>query len=148
MQGLQRARDRFLHGLRTLRSAKTRALSGNTETPGSGSDDAGTTGADESDDHRGAWVRCERCDTQRQLRCWLENRCCLAIKKLREIGVGKFEVFRDVAGLFRWRLKSANNRIVAQSESYKRHFDAKRACKAAVEACAGAKMIDLVVLGK
>lgn len=30
----------------------------------------------------------------------------------------RFEVYRDVAGGFRWRLVASNNRIVAWSESY------------------------------
>lgn len=29
-----------------------------------------------------------------------------------------FEVYRDIQGLWRWRLKAANHRIVASGESY------------------------------
>jgi hypothetical protein len=29
-----------------------------------------------------------------------------------------FEIYRDVQGLWRWRLKAANHRIVASGESY------------------------------
>ena len=30
----------------------------------------------------------------------------------------RFEIFRDVSGLYRWRLVASNNEIVAVSESY------------------------------
>lgn len=33
----------------------------------------------------------------------------------------KFEVYRDKAGLFRFRLKAQNGRIIAVSESYRTH---------------------------
>lgn len=31
---------------------------------------------------------------------------------------GRFEVYRDKAGKFRWRLKSSNGQIVASGEAY------------------------------
>lgn len=37
-----------------------------------------------------------------------------------------FEVFKDEAGEYRWRLVAGNNEIVAQSEAYTRPEDAVR----------------------
>jgi hypothetical protein len=34
-----------------------------------------------------------------------------------------FEVYRDVHGYWRWRLKAANHRIVASGESYRSRGD-------------------------
>ncbi len=38
---------------------------------------------------------------------------------------GKFEMYSDKAGKFRFRLKSGNGQIIAQSEAY----ESKAACK-------------------
>lgn len=32
--------------------------------------------------------------------------------------MGKFEIYKDVAGQYRWRLKASNGEIVASSEGY------------------------------
>ncbi len=32
--------------------------------------------------------------------------------------MGKFEIYKDAAGQYRWRLKAANGEIIAQGESY------------------------------
>jgi len=40
--------------------------------------------------------------------------------------MARFEIFRDVAGLFRWRLIAANGEIVAVSESYTTIYNARR----------------------
>ncbi|UCH32815.1 MAG: DUF1508 domain-containing protein [Candidatus Bathyarchaeota archaeon] len=38
--------------------------------------------------------------------------------------LGKFEIYQDTAGKFRFRLKAANNKIIAVSEAY----ESKDAC--------------------
>lgn len=41
----------------------------------------------------------------------------------------KFVIYKDARGEWRWRLKSANNRIVADSgEGYETRHGAERAC--------------------
>lgn len=56
--------------------------------------------------------------------------------------MGKFEIFRDKARQFRWRLRARNGRIVAQSEGYTREFDARRSCKAVQAAADGARIAE------
>lgn len=41
----------------------------------------------------------------------------------------RFEVYRDRASSYRWRLVAANGETVAQSESYTRRGDAIRGCR-------------------
>ena len=41
----------------------------------------------------------------------------------------RFEVYQDRRGQWRWRLRSANNRIIAQGESHTRRRDAERAVR-------------------
>ena len=44
----------------------------------------------------------------------------------------KFELYRDAANQWRWRLKAANGRIVADSgEGYASEFNARRAAETA-----------------
>jgi len=43
----------------------------------------------------------------------------------------KAEIYEDVAGQWRWRVKATNGEIVAQGESYTRQPDALRGLKAA-----------------
>lgn len=48
----------------------------------------------------------------------------------------RFIVYEDSAGLFRWRLLAANNRIIADSgEGYSRERDARRAATNVCKAC-------------
>jgi len=35
----------------------------------------------------------------------------------------RFQVYRDVAGEYRWRLRANNHRMIAQGESYKNRED-------------------------
>lgn len=42
---------------------------------------------------------------------------------------GKFEVYKDVAGGHRWRLKASNGEIVAISESYTTRYSAKESAQ-------------------
>jgi hypothetical protein len=44
--------------------------------------------------------------------------------------MSKFEIYRDAAGEYRWRLKAANGRIVAAGEGYKMLAGAKRGAEA------------------
>lgn len=44
--------------------------------------------------------------------------------------MGKFEIFRDVSGKYRFRLKAPNNEIIAASEAY----ETKEACKNGIAA--------------
>lgn len=51
----------------------------------------------------------------------------------------RFSVYRDAAGLWRWRLLAANNRILADSgEGYSRQRDARRAIRVVRAASQGA----------
>ncbi len=43
--------------------------------------------------------------------------------------LARYEVFEDHAGEWRWRLRSANGEILAQSEGYTRKEDAARAIR-------------------
>jgi uncharacterized protein YegP (UPF0339 family) len=43
-----------------------------------------------------------------------------------------FEIFRDSKGLFRFRIRAGNQKIVAQSEGYKRKQSVKKAVKAII----------------
>ena len=52
---------------------------------------------------------------------------------------GRFEVYKDRRGEWRWRLKAANNRIVAQGESHRSERDAWRAVDAVVRAAVSAQ---------
>lgn len=48
----------------------------------------------------------------------------------------RFIVYEDAAGLFRWRLLAANNRVIADSgEGYSRERDARRAAANVCTAC-------------
>ncbi|MGS2811352.1 YegP family protein [Nocardia sp. MW-W600-9] len=39
---------------------------------------------------------------------------------------GKFEIFADAAGKFRWRLEAGNGEIIAQSQAYESKEAAKK----------------------
>lgn len=54
------------------------------------------------------------------------------------------QVYRDMTGEFRWRLKAANGRTIADSgESYTRRRDAQRAGRMVAVAAATAKVEQL-----
>ena len=53
---------------------------------------------------------------------------------------GKFEIYKDNRGEFRWRLKSRNGEIVASGESYPTKAGAKKGCEAVQRAATGAKV--------
>ena len=54
--------------------------------------------------------------------------------------VGKFEVYEDRAGKFRFRLKSTNGQVVATGEAYESKAAAKKGCESVQKAAEGAKI--------
>jgi uncharacterized protein YegP (UPF0339 family) len=56
---------------------------------------------------------------------------------------GKFEIYKDQKGSFRFRLKARNGEIVAQGEDYPTKAHAKRGIAAVQRAAAGAEVEDL-----
>lgn len=55
---------------------------------------------------------------------------------------GKFELFQDSAGKYRFRLKAGNGEIVATGEAYESRSGAKKGIQAVQRAAAGATVID------
>lgn len=55
---------------------------------------------------------------------------------------GKFELFQDSAGKYRFRLKAGNGEIVATGEAYESRSAAKKGIQAVQRAAAGAKVVD------
>ncbi|MEV6655436.1 YegP family protein [Nocardia fluminea] len=56
---------------------------------------------------------------------------------------GKFELFDDAAGKFRWRLKAGNGEIIAQSQAYESKESAKKGIASVQTNAAGATLVDL-----
>lgn len=56
---------------------------------------------------------------------------------------GQFEIYKDVGGQYRFRLKGHNAEIVATGESYPTKAGAKKGVKAVQRAADGAKVVDL-----
>ncbi len=56
---------------------------------------------------------------------------------------GKFEVYKDKAGKFRFRLKSGNGEIVAAGEVYETKAAAIAGCGAVQRAAADAKIVEV-----
>lgn len=56
---------------------------------------------------------------------------------------GKFEIFKDAASQFRWRLKASNGEVVAQSEGYTTKANAVDGTDAVQRAANGATIEDL-----
>ncbi len=55
---------------------------------------------------------------------------------------GKFEVYEDKAGKFRFRLKAGNGEIVAVGEAYETLAAAKEGCAAVQRAADGANVVE------
>ena len=55
---------------------------------------------------------------------------------------GKFEVFEDRAGKYRFRLKAGNGEVVASGEAYETKASAKEGCEAVQRAAAGASIVE------
>lgn len=51
---------------------------------------------------------------------------------------GKFEVYEDKAGKYRFRLKASNGEIVASGEAYETKAAAKKGCESVQKAADGA----------
>jgi len=56
---------------------------------------------------------------------------------------GKFEVYQDKAGKFRFRLKAGNGEIVASGEAYEGKANAIKGCEAVQRAAAGATIVEV-----
>jgi len=56
---------------------------------------------------------------------------------------GTFEVYKDKAGKFRFRLKAGNGQIVAAGEGYESLSGAKEGCSAVQRAAEGAKIVEV-----
>jgi uncharacterized protein YegP (UPF0339 family) len=56
---------------------------------------------------------------------------------------GKFEIYKDKRGEFRFRLKAGNGQVVAQGEAYPTKAHARRGAEAVQNAAAGATVEDL-----
>jgi uncharacterized protein len=56
---------------------------------------------------------------------------------------GKFEVYEDRAGKFRFRLKAANGQVVASGEAYETKSAAKKGCESVQNAAAGASVVEV-----
>lgn len=67
---------------------------------------------------------------------------CDEVPPTKEQSMGKFEIFRDKSGEYRWRLKARNGKTVAQSEGYVTRAGAIRSCKAVQTAANGARVVE------
>ncbi len=56
---------------------------------------------------------------------------------------GKFEVYEDKAGKFRFRLKAGNGEVVATGEAYETKAAAKNGCEAVQRAADGATVVEV-----
>lgn len=57
---------------------------------------------------------------------------------------GKFEVYEDEAGKFRFRLKASNGQIVASGEAYETKAAARKGCESVQKAAGGAPIEETV----
>lgn len=53
---------------------------------------------------------------------------------------GRFEVYQDRAGKYRFRLKASNGQVVATGEAYETKAAAKKGCESVQRAAEGAKV--------
>lgn len=56
---------------------------------------------------------------------------------------GKFELYADKAGKYRFRLKAANGQVVATGEAYESKDAAKKGCEAVQRAAEGAAVVEV-----
>jgi uncharacterized protein YegP (UPF0339 family) len=59
------------------------------------------------------------------------------------IVAGKFEVYKDKAGKFRFRLKASNGQVVATGEAYETRAAAMKGCESVVKASTGAPVVEV-----
>ncbi|GAA4808047.1 YegP family protein [Actinomycetospora chlora] len=57
---------------------------------------------------------------------------------------GKFEVYQDKAGKYRFRLKASNGQIVASGEAYETKAAARKGCESVQKAADGAPIEETV----
>ena len=55
---------------------------------------------------------------------------------------GKFEIYKDRRGEYRFRFRAGNGQIVAEGSSYPTKAEAKRAVAAVMHAAAGSEVTD------
>ena len=55
---------------------------------------------------------------------------------------GKFEVYSDKAGKFRFRLRASNGQVVATGEAYDSKTAAKNGCEAVQRSANGAEIVE------
>lgn len=55
---------------------------------------------------------------------------------------GKFEIYEDNGGKWRFRLKAGNGEVVAQGQAYASKKAAEKGCAAVQRAADGAKIVD------
>ena len=55
---------------------------------------------------------------------------------------GKFEVYEDRSGKFRFRLKASNGQIVASGEAYETKAAARKGCESVQKAADGAPVVE------
>lgn len=55
---------------------------------------------------------------------------------------GKFEVYEDKAGKYRFRLKAGNSEVVAQGQAYETKSAARKGAEAVQRAADGANIVD------
>jgi uncharacterized protein YegP (UPF0339 family) len=55
---------------------------------------------------------------------------------------GKFEIYEDRSGKFRFRLKASNGQIVASGEAYDTKAAAKKGCESVQRAAEGASVVE------
>lgn len=56
---------------------------------------------------------------------------------------GKFEVYEDKAGKYRFRLKASNGQVVASGEAYETKAAAKKGCESVQKASDGASVVEV-----
>jgi uncharacterized protein YegP (UPF0339 family) len=55
---------------------------------------------------------------------------------------GKFEVYKDRAGKYRFRLKASNGQVVATGEAYETKASALKGCESVRKAAEGAPIVE------
>jgi len=56
---------------------------------------------------------------------------------------GKFEVYKDRAGKYRFRLKASNGQVVATGEAYETKASALKGCESVQKAADGAPVVEV-----
>ena len=60
---------------------------------------------------------------------------------------GRFEIYKDSAGKFRFRLKAANNEIIVASEAYESKSGCKKGIQSVRDNAAKAEIVDMTKEG-